>query len=951
MSCWLLCGLLLVPPSSAAEPGGRRFGLPTLDYVFPTGLRVVVAPDDSAPVVGVTMVLEAGSAYDPPGRAGAAHLAEHLWFRTRLPDGSTVSQRLTALGCEHVAWTNADRVEFTTACPAAVLPQLLEVEAHRLTDPLWGVRDEDLELERRIVVQEGRISGHLDPNHRLSAVLHALHPPTHPYGHLTHGELLDIERTDLGDLRALTAARYRAEHATLVVTGDVAAATVVRSLLTTLDLSSFHPALRPEHLRRYPLEGVEQPDPDRPEHWWVWPNDPAVPDRPLPRATPVDRTVGVWEPIPGSSEPVGPVFADVEEPTVGIAWLLPPFDPYREGFGPELLGIGFSVLAAGSVDLDVRGEVGCSVDPMYRATLLYCQVVSDGEAERAQLARSLARLSSRGSAWRETSEFRGARVAAWRRANLLALEAPATTLLSRSARIAMFAHEGREGNYLQATDDLLKASALEAAYDWLKRHLSPEAARVVNLVPGKEGAAMTGAAAHAAPGVTAAATPSSFQGAVVEGLDAAALAYAKEEVIEKVLASGLRIVAVDSGRMPFVDVALYVPSGAAHGPPGVDELVARSVPSWTGGPAGGLDLGAQYEQQERWTSLVVKGDASKVAEVVAHLRGMVGGLGYGGDRHRDVLRAWKSARSRPSDERAEARRSAAEAVATGMPSWSAPATHLSQDLLDALAEVSAGELRTHLQAKWRPEAAVLVVVGGAEVSHLMEVAVEAFADWRPISAPPLTWADAREWPPGWTVVLADDPAASRAQVSVTCVSRHSVERSLPGAELLGELWEGVAMRDLREETGLTYTPATRVTAGRRTVRLDLRFDVAIEQVGQAVERALGSLREVVGGDFDETELIARRRSLSLAIPLRRQTREQLHASLAPMLLEGWSVDEWRRSPELVAQVSRQTLIDLTATCLDELVVRVDGPASRYEEAVLGATGVDPVRIVLPPPTP
>ena len=45
------------------------------------GLRVVLAPDRSAPVVGVAVYYDVGIRSEPQGRTGFAHLFEHLMFQ------------------------------------------------------------------------------------------------------------------------------------------------------------------------------------------------------------------------------------------------------------------------------------------------------------------------------------------------------------------------------------------------------------------------------------------------------------------------------------------------------------------------------------------------------------------------------------------------------------------------------------------------------------------------------------------------------------------------------------------------------------------------------------------------------------------------------------------------------------------------------------------------------
>ena len=50
------------------------------ESVLPNGMRLVISEDHRVPVVKVTTVVGVGSADEPPGRGGFAHLFEHLMF-------------------------------------------------------------------------------------------------------------------------------------------------------------------------------------------------------------------------------------------------------------------------------------------------------------------------------------------------------------------------------------------------------------------------------------------------------------------------------------------------------------------------------------------------------------------------------------------------------------------------------------------------------------------------------------------------------------------------------------------------------------------------------------------------------------------------------------------------------------------------------------------------------
>src|SRR5262252_8929490 len=53
------------------------------DFKVPSGLRIIVEEDHSAPVAGVVTVVGTGSTADPVGKEGIAHFVEHMAFRMK----------------------------------------------------------------------------------------------------------------------------------------------------------------------------------------------------------------------------------------------------------------------------------------------------------------------------------------------------------------------------------------------------------------------------------------------------------------------------------------------------------------------------------------------------------------------------------------------------------------------------------------------------------------------------------------------------------------------------------------------------------------------------------------------------------------------------------------------------------------------------------------------------
>jgi zinc protease len=283
---------LLVPTALAApipqfRPDFGAYHFDALDGCFASGLRLVVVEDHRQPVVSVTLVVDGGSAADPPGREGTAHLVEHLAFRALTGGGVPVMARLDQLGASVNGETYADVTTFVTLAPAANLAAVLAIEGQRLLDPLANVGPDDIEAERAITEDELRLHALDGAGVVWDTLLGALYPAGHPYHSAWANSASSIRAITADDLHAYARTWYRAARATLYITGDLAPA-------ATRDLA----------LDRLPdpVTGVPTGTP-RVSCRSNLPNPPVVP--PLPS---VAKTV---------------ITANVRRPEVALGWSLP----------------------------------------------------------------------------------------------------------------------------------------------------------------------------------------------------------------------------------------------------------------------------------------------------------------------------------------------------------------------------------------------------------------------------------------------------------------------------------------------------------------------------------------------------------------------------------------------------------------------------------------------------
>lgn len=229
---WLLITVLAGPGPALAGTGQSVIE----QYVLPNGLTVILAPMPAAQRVSIVTGYQTGSADEPKGRSGFAHLFEHLMFEgTRaIPDFDAAA---SSLGTETNAYTQWDSTTYYMVGLAKNLPGLLRLEADRMANLANAVTEEDLDNQRDIVRNEMRQNTLDRPGAaaRLQS-LATLAGPDHPYGHATIGSLADLEAATLSDVQAFHRTYYVPSNAIVAITGKFDAAVARDLVAKTLGL-------------------------------------------------------------------------------------------------------------------------------------------------------------------------------------------------------------------------------------------------------------------------------------------------------------------------------------------------------------------------------------------------------------------------------------------------------------------------------------------------------------------------------------------------------------------------------------------------------------------------------------------------------------------------------------------------------------------------------------------
>ena len=218
---------LSVLPSVRAQEADKTpaaaIPVPRLDYKetkLPNGLKVVTLEDHRAPVVTLQIWYHVGSKDEAKGKAGFAHLFEHLMFKGSAHVGTEEHARyVEQLGGDYNANTYFDRTLYYETVPANALDRVLFLEADRMAS--LRVDDPNLKSERAVVEEEHRMDVENAPYGTLIENVQAmLFPAAHPYAHTTIGIMANLDDAKLSDVKAFHDEYYKPDNATLVLVGD-----------------------------------------------------------------------------------------------------------------------------------------------------------------------------------------------------------------------------------------------------------------------------------------------------------------------------------------------------------------------------------------------------------------------------------------------------------------------------------------------------------------------------------------------------------------------------------------------------------------------------------------------------------------------------------------------------------------------------------------------------------
>lgn len=932
-----------------------EYSLISQRFVFPTGLMVIMQPDHSQPMVGITTVFDRGSTSDPIGKEGIAHFLEHMWFQTHHGDLPKTWDVLSEMGCDLNASTADDWTNYMSVCPANQLETLLKLSSLRMTDPTTGVPKDRIDSEREVIRNELRMRYENGGSGVLAYINGALFHPEHPYARLgigTHGSLDNITYEDIV---TFASDHYKPEHATITIVGDFDPRVASSLIFENFDLKLLHPDLTEEHLFRYPKPGVDEPDESNPDHWLWGAWDPAkfAAGEKVPLDTTAEPVVRVeqegvaMEPQPAYDQTVSEYDAPVEERAAYLAWSVPGAyqgnDQMME-LAAAIVGnsMAYGLEAAVVPGYDKNTGAGCFAWPSKHNSRIICWVGMTEKGKGEYLVeKAIDQIGPNivnPDAYSQLDRALGTR----RNYQLAGIIASLDRFSgigqgSRATDIAQHAHyTGRPQYHSDAMEEAMSVNAKQIAEfveQWLTR--DRVASVVLNPLPEDE--------------LTKDSSESDYAGATGES-DVVAFTIDPKDVTEELikeetalpdfekmrdfkLGNGMRVVILPHGEAPVVDVRLIAYGGTKTGN-GIGRLAST------------FQSGYDFDMMQ-FAAMAGGGvDADNDTIQVTAPNGNLANVLWVARENLEQLKPYTA--GKPDYIKRAKKRLLGNFQSQGWHKWKITQEHLlgaehpmaydyHYEDLEKWAEWGAPEIGQFLNEVWQPANTTLLIVGNVRADEAEALASKYFGSWKPKGGvvekqmEPLTG----EINPGPSrVLLFEDEKKTQTDVTLVCPGAPATSENLAARGVFSTLVTKELFQHLRADLGVTYGAYGGI-GGMPGGASQIYMSALVQN--DAVPVTIESFNDAVAryekGEFDEDTMKLVKLNQARKYVLRQQSSEQMARRLASVIADRESWDHIAKYPERLAAVGKDEVIGLMGSCSDHVLITAVGPTSVMEPAL------------------
>lgn len=205
---------------------------PVSETTLDNGLRLLAVEYHELPLVTFAAVIPAGSALDPRGREGVAHLTASLLTRgTGTRDAMEMAEEIEFLGGSLSADTGRD----FAIVSGEFLVKDIEAALQLFRDVLLGPVFDQREVERlKREVKSSILAAREDPGSIADRCFSSFLFRGHPYGHPTSGTQDSVDAVTRDDVLEFYRGHYKPQETVVAIAGDKPAADLLARLTVAL---------------------------------------------------------------------------------------------------------------------------------------------------------------------------------------------------------------------------------------------------------------------------------------------------------------------------------------------------------------------------------------------------------------------------------------------------------------------------------------------------------------------------------------------------------------------------------------------------------------------------------------------------------------------------------------------------------------------------------------------
>lgn len=865
--------------SLSCAPSTPKYAFPHAEMraTLDNGLKMVIMPDPSTPLVQVDVHYNTGSNQDPAGKAGIAHFAEHMQFQYKImgEDKPAIFDILPQITTFFNAFTAPDTTHYMLQGRKEELEMFLRIEAARMVGDCRGLPPEEFEREREVVRQELR-QNYGRAEAQIPRILHhAVFPKGHPYYYLGIGDDEQLSNITLEDVCDFIDEYYVPQNATVIVAGNIdpeVAGKAVRFAFGAIDKGK----QKDGSLKKVRADPIPVP---KIEH------------RTIVKELNVQReSVHIVWALPPSNTREGElaqsafvVVGLVAQFNADCGWQTEPamcgWDFAYDVYG-QLLGGSLAPLLVLSIDLK-PGKLDDALEFVWKATKLAHRPFEPGaaskEAKNRQIGRFIARFE----------------------------DLPVRTVtVGNMVQFRTDFDWDSEDTYIHSELKRILAEDPGEARDVVKKLVKKKNALVLVVKRDKDAIGFHksklefSTKSHdkkPAPLVD----PAEAKHPLIVPREDSALVKAQRFTLD----NGMRVVLLPEGsRLPVVAMRLIFSAGAAHEPDGYEGLsgIAASFLSHSRGSQIGV-IGASWRPfvGDDTTTFTVGGINIYTKEMIKGLERLI----KAGEYHQSQIESWQKYQRelfkyRPFRQDRAFTREVAMAV------WGPTHPYAVKGMLtkSSVGKIGRDKLDAFRRKHYTAKNATLIVAGNFDAKVAEESIRDNFGSWggghvdEPVSEPSQTGVGARA-----IGVIGDK--LPQVQVTIQYPGPAGVDGQQPARLVLAQMLN-LKMREIRTELGSTYG----LGAGRETKLGPSRYlvrggGVLSERTGETIvvmRKKIQDLRD--GVDFDKTFAQARRDVLKDLLTESTVSRA-LAGRLGQIAVYGQNPDYYEKLVRYVATLS------------------------------------------------